>query len=329
MNTIAYCHPFVAPEWIAAHGLAPRWVRPRAPEQCTWFGAGRAVCPYAGALTDAALSGREPQPLVMTTTCDQSRYAAALIEHQGGPPVFLMNVPSTWQNAAAGKLYLDELRRLGRFLVRHGGRSPSDEFLATTMARYQRARAAMHEARASLSGWQFAAALAEVRSASRLPRLTASEASRNDGRPSVPLAMVGGPLLEKHLAIFDWVEQAGARVVLDATESGERTLPALFDEERTRQDPLAELARAYFDSIPDVFRRPNHELYRWLGRELVARGARGILFHRYVWCDLWHAELARLKSWSPVPVVEIDACDDGDSRDRASGRIEALLEMLQ
>ena len=56
---------------------------------------------------------------------------------------------------------------------------------------------------------------------------------------------------------------------------------------------------------------------------------RGVLFHRYVWCDLWHAELARMKEWSPVPVVEMDACDDGDSRDRVSGRIEALLEMLR
>ena len=29
MNTIAYCQPFVPPEWIAAHGLRPQWLRPQ------------------------------------------------------------------------------------------------------------------------------------------------------------------------------------------------------------------------------------------------------------------------------------------------------------
>jgi hypothetical protein len=82
-------------------------------------------------------------------------------------------------------------------------------------------------------------------------------------------------------------------------------------------------------TIPDVRRRPNHGFYTWLGQELAARKVRGILFHRYVWCDLWRAELARLKQWSPAPVVEIDACDGGDPRDQPSARIEALMEMLQ
>ena len=59
--------------------------------------------------------------------------------------------------------------------------------------------------------------------------------------------------------------------------------------------------------IPDAFRRPDSGLFDWLGRELAARQVRGIIFRRYVWCDLWHAELQRLKKWSPVPVLEIDA----------------------
>jgi len=142
------------------------------------------------------------------------------------------------------------------------------------------------------------------------------------------LAIVGGPLLEKDYAIFDLVEQAGGRLVLDATEGGERTLPAVFERERLKKNPLDELARAYFGTIPDVFRRPNDTLYEWLGEELAAREVRGILLHRYVWCDIWHAELARLKAWSSVPVLEIDECDDDASLGRTAGRIEAFLEML-
>ena len=85
-----------------------------------------------------------------------------------------------------------------------------------------------------------------------------------------------------------------------------------------------------FGAIPDVFRRPNDPLYTWLGREMTARHVRGILLRRYVWCDLWHAELHRLQTWSPVPLVEIDVADDELSvTSRTEGRIEALVEMLQ
>ena len=58
--------------------------------------------------------------------------------------------------------------------------------------------------------------------------------------------------------------------------------------------------------------------------------ARESLFRRYVWCDLWHAELQRMKEWSPVPVLEIDVgCGDHGAWSRLRGRIEAFLEVLR
>jgi len=107
-------------------------------------------------------------------------------------------------------------------------------------------------------------------------------------------------------------------------------LPAALDAGRLQEDPLAELVRVYFDAIGDHFRRPNDALYRWLDREIAARQVRGILFRRYVWCDLWHAESARLKERSPVPVLEIDVGDgDHSTLSRTTARIEAFLEMRQ
>ena len=74
----------------------------------------------------------------------------------------------------------------------------------------------------------------------------------------IPLAILGGPLLETDCEFFDLVERAGGRIVLDATEHGQRTLPRPFDPARVAAEPLEELADAYFDGIPDAFRRPEH-----------------------------------------------------------------------
>jgi benzoyl-CoA reductase/2-hydroxyglutaryl-CoA dehydratase subunit BcrC/BadD/HgdB len=249
------------------------------------------------------------------------------VDSRGCLPVFLMNVPSTWQAPAARQIYRDELKRLGRFLERLGGKAPSHQGLAQTMLAYDKARAALRRAQPLLSGRPLAEAVAGLRGS-----LTAISSPKAVPRQAagIPLAVVGGPLPAEDYGLFDLVERAGGRVVLDGTDGGERTLPAPFDHRRVAQDPLEELTDAYFLRMPDVFRRPNDGLYDWLGRHLAARNVRGILFRRYVWCDLWHGELHRLKAWSPVPVLEIDVGhDDQSAAGRTLARIEAFLEMLR
>ena len=49
MNAVGYSSPFVPAEWIAAHGLRPERLRLHPSERLT-----RGICPYAGALLDAA-----------------------------------------------------------------------------------------------------------------------------------------------------------------------------------------------------------------------------------------------------------------------------------
>jgi len=325
MKAIAYCSPFVPAEWIAAHGLRPHWLRLDIVSGRPSLAVTRGICPYAGSLIDAALSGIDACALVLTTVCDQMRYAAAVIERRGSCPVFLMNVPSTWQTADVRKLYLDELRRLGRWLVQLGGKTPDNEELSLFMLVYDRMRLAVRAAHGSMSARQFAEAIAQTRDSATIPFDLESGATLAYG---IPLAVLGGPLLKTDYALFDMIEQAGGRVALDATEGGERTLPRPFNPINITVKPLQELAAAYFDGIPDVFRRPNNGLYEWLGRELAARQVRGIIFRRYVWCDLWHAELHRLKQWSPAPVLEIDG-DDANAPNRVQGRIEAFMEMLR
>ena len=144
----------------------------------------------------------------------------------------------------------------------------------------------------------------------------------------MPLAIVGGPLPAGHYELFDAVERFGGRIVLNATEGGELTLPAALDRPRVSDDPLAALVGAYFGAIPHAMRRPNDGLYDWLRRELAGRGVRGILFNRCLWCDLWHGELGRLREWAGVPVLDMDVADEDVDFGRQAGRVKAFLEMF-
>jgi benzoyl-CoA reductase/2-hydroxyglutaryl-CoA dehydratase subunit BcrC/BadD/HgdB len=350
MASIAYCNPFIPPEWIAAHGLKPHWLQPEkvtatfcrnGPEGAShrrWlspFPAQRGVCPAAAALADAILQNPSDAAVALTTTCDQLRYAAALLEHQGAIPVFLMHVPRSWQTPSARSFYCDELRRLGRFLVQHGGTEPTANRLRETMLRYDRARADLHGRRETMSPLDFFRAVIAVRGdISRLAAADTAAPESSKAQAAVPaaakrnLALLGGPLPADVGQLFRIIKRAGGRIVLDATESGERTLPPPFDADRLGANPLEELARAYFDEIPDVFRRPNDRLYIWLRQQIAERKITGLLVRRYVWCDLWHAELPRLAQELALPVLDWDVADDDPGANaRFTGRLEAFLEM--
>jgi benzoyl-CoA reductase/2-hydroxyglutaryl-CoA dehydratase subunit BcrC/BadD/HgdB len=335
MKRVAYVNPLVPPEWIAAHGLKPRWQLPELAEDPRDCNAARGICPFAATVVAGARNRPDVAALVLTTTCDQMRHAAALVERIG-LPVFLMHVPATWQTASSHGLYREELLRLGRFLVRLGGTAPNAASLARVMRGYEDARRRVLSQQENLPARQFAAMLAQVRGCpvpgnGHLGKTRPSLEPRQRHGPEggIPLALVGGPLLKKDYSLFDAIEAAGGRVVLDATEGGQRTLPAPFDLCRIETDPLQALADAYFGGIPDVFRCPNTRLHEWLAEELPRRGVRGILFRRYLWCDLWHAELHTLRQRSPVPVLDLDAApDDQPAANRALGRLEALLEVI-
>jgi benzoyl-CoA reductase/2-hydroxyglutaryl-CoA dehydratase subunit BcrC/BadD/HgdB len=287
------------------------------------------VCPFVRSFISEVMRNKDARGVVVTTVCDQMRRAFDILERKCELPAFLMNVPNTWQHLESQKLYIDELKRLGRFMVRLGGQSPSNDALAKIMLEYDAARATVLAAREYLSGRQYAEAIAAFGRDGpnhTINRVTSTEPQTN----GVPLAIVGGPLMRQDFALFDIIEQSGGRIVLDATETGERGMCGPFDRRRLHDDPLLELTDAYFGGIHDASRRPNSELYKWLQRELASRKVQGIIFHRYLWCDIWHAELRCLKDWSNLPVLDIDTAGDNETDEyRTANRIRAFLEMLQ
>jgi len=328
MKRVIYSCPYVPAEWIAAHGLQPSRIIPDPTKSASLIGPVEGLCPYVRAFLNEAINDKQACGVIMTTLCDQMRRGFDVLIRRCDAASFLMNVPSTWQNLAAQNLYVDELRRLGRFLVGLGGKSPTPAGLAEVMLEYDAVRASIRASRAYLSARQYAEAIAAFGRdgpdgiANYLP----GSALLNSG---VPLAIVGGPLMWSDFDIYDVVERSGGRIVLDATETGERGMCGPFDRRRIREDPLAELANAYFGGIQDASRRPNSELYRWLAHELAARAVRGIICRRYVWCDTWHAELQRLKEWTDLPVLDIDVAGNTEiERQRWQNRIRAFLETL-
>jgi benzoyl-CoA reductase/2-hydroxyglutaryl-CoA dehydratase subunit BcrC/BadD/HgdB len=333
MNAVAYCHPFVPPEWIAAHGLRPLWL-PCAAGDGPAGPVRRGVCPVAAARLDELAGPLPAEAVVLTTTCDQIRYAAAVVQHLGKLPLFLMHVPRTWQTAAMRAYYRSELERLGRFLVACGGRSPDDDAVSRTMLQYDEARLPLRSGHDAVPASAYAQAINAVRgdlsSVAGTLRVPSAPTYFTDRKPSVRLALVGGPMSQGDYQWLAAFEDRGVCFVLDATESGERTLPAPIDRDRLRADPLEELVRIYFDFVPDVFQRPNDRMFAWLRQQIAARDVQAIVVRRFVWCDQWHGEVQRLREEIGVPVLEWEGvADDTRGRAGAAGRIEAFLEMLR
>jgi len=291
----------VPPELIEAcgfeaHRLAPR-ADPRAGEGAL-YAAG--VCPFVRAWIAQAPRVDGAAAVVAGSECDQMRRGADILARRAPLPVFLLNVPATWQTEAARRYYRDELRRLAAFLEAAGGVFPSGDALAARMAAAERRRAR--------------------------ERAAAAEAA---SRPAagVPIALVGGPLLQEDAALFGLVAACGGRVAVNGLDGGERTAPRAFDPRAARRNPIEELADAYFDGVPDAFRRPDDGLHAWIGRALARHGARGLIMVRYVWCDTWHAETGRLRDELRVPVLELDLNDEVPLA-RYATRVQAFLEML-
>ena len=326
MKTVVYSCPFVPAEWIAAHGFRPSRILPGPADALASSGASAGVCPYAGAFLHALARDGEAEAAVLTTVCDQMRRGFEQAQHEAHRPAFLLNVPSTWQTATAQQIYISEVQRLGRFLVRLGGKEPSAAELASVMADYDISRSLLRKARARLAPRRFSEAIAQYHREGTVDMPSSDDSQTPLG---VPVALIGGPLMSHHFPIFDLIESAGGSIVLDATESGERTMPAPLNRRRLSDDPFASMVDAYFGRIPDAFRRPNDQLYDWLKREIVARGVRGIILRHYTWCDKWHAELQRMKEWSSVPVLGISAGADELADGHTASRIESFLEMLK
>jgi len=293
MNRILYSSPYIPPQWIEAHCLEPYFAKPSngCAHECVARVEG--LCEFSKAWVSEALADDRVEGIVLALTCDQMRRVYEVLCEYAPVPCFLFNVPATWQTVQSRQLYRDELQRLGRFLLDLGGRSPSKEILAERML---------------TSGIQM-------------------DPSRElKQRRKIPLALAGPHETVVDPLILEAVAQADAGIVLGCSPH----ICTTFDRRAVRQDPFSELADACFDAIQDIFQRPNSGFYRKLDHDFKQTPVKGIIVRRYLWCDLWHAEMHRLKQFSPVPVLDLEIGGKPmDDRHRLTMRIQSFMEMVQ
>lgn len=284
---------YIPEQWIAAHGSVPSLLRPSGARIHPSVARLEGLCPYARAWVSDAIADETSRGIVMAFTCDQMRRSFEIVCAHARVPCFLFNIPVTWRTAGARRLFADELKRLGLFLVRLGGAAPSPEKLAHHLS---------------------AAAPAE----NHRPDSTAYG--------KTPLALAGPHGREDDALWLKMIEKANGRIAVDCTVPA----PPLFDRRAIGDNPFAALVDASFDAIQDVFQRPNNGLYEKIERDLDGTMVRGLILRRYQWCDGWRAEVYRLKQWSPVPVLDLEIGErvDHDSH-RLAMRIESFMEMVQ
>lgn len=326
---VYYTSPWIPAEWIQAHGLESEGIW-HAQDLGSWpLPLRDGVCPFAHTVRQFA-EARPDSAVIFSTHCDQLRRSFDAAPQNGA--VFLFNLPATWQTPAAEKLFILELQRLSRFLVKLGGRSPSKERLFQIMAEFAQARKHLLAQASTCPGQPFAEALARFHSggadAVSGPKTPAPKAAAPLFTNAIPLALVGGPLPSTHWNLFQAIERAGGSVVLNATETGERCL-GVFPENHSSPEPLPQLARAYLAGCTDVFQRPNTRLYAWLQERLAARKVRGIILWHFLSCDLWRAETQSLRESFGLPLLALDATEQPFGSSRNTGRLEAFLESLR
>jgi benzoyl-CoA reductase/2-hydroxyglutaryl-CoA dehydratase subunit BcrC/BadD/HgdB len=283
------------------------------------------MCSYLGGLLEEIERDGDFSGAVFTTVCDQMRRAPECLPRAKRDRAFLLNVPATWKTGASRMLYLSELKRLGRFLARSGGSSPTSGGLARVMLEYDEKRMSLLSLRDRLTPRRFAEILTNFHATGGVEVEIQNDDNKRSG---ISVALLGGPLTRSAFSLFDVISMTGGHIALDGTETGERTLPRPFSRAKLQDDPLTELADAYFGHIPDTSRRPNAGLYDWLDREIKARAVKGVILVRHLWCDHWHGEVGRLREHLGIPLLELDL-GGAEPVVRNRTRVQAFMEILR
>ena len=310
------------------------------------------TCWVAGSALDQALAG-ELDGLVgmaLAQTCDTVQGLTDLwrrnVPHI---PLFHFGMPLRLDSPSARAYLLTELRLLRERVQALTGRPIPDDALRESIALYNRTRALVRRlyARAAAppaippNGGErggCADLYGLVRAAFQMPKETYNQEAerriqdaggrRQDARQlTAPRVLLVGPALGDPI-LFDVLDQAGARVVGDLFDLGERYFTVDAAE---NSDSLAALADRLLALVPTPTKyHPRHTRADHLLSLVRERSANGVIFARQKFCDphgFDYVQLAQALNQAGVPHLLVEL-EQASQAGQLRTRVEAFVEML-
>jgi benzoyl-CoA reductase subunit C len=305
------------------------------------------TCWVAGSALDQALAGEleDLAGMVLAQTCDTMQGLADLWRRNvPSIPLFYFAMPTRLDGPTSRSYLLAELRSLHGRVEALTGHSVSDGDLRGSIALYNRTRALVRDLYGRAVALDPRGLYARVRAVFQQPKeiFDKGAGSRMQDispsllRSSAPSLFLVGPSLADPI-LFDIIAEAGARVVGDLFDLGERYF-AMDGAEIG--DPLEALADRLL-GLPPVGgtegRCPTptkHHSQRFRAEHLLSlvkeRGASGVVFARQKFCDphgFDYAHLVRMLDEAGVPHLLVEL-EQASQAGQLCTRVEAFVEML-
>jgi benzoyl-CoA reductase/2-hydroxyglutaryl-CoA dehydratase subunit BcrC/BadD/HgdB len=336
---IGFLTAYVPEELFHAAGFTPVFVFPTPEDR----GLARAhlpgfTCWVAGSALDQALSGEldDLAGMALSQTCDTMQGLTDLWQRDVlSIPLFHFAMPTRLDGPTSRDYLLAELCSLRERVEALPGRAVSDDDLRSSIAFYNRTRALVRDLYGRAVALDPRETYGIVRDAFRQPKETFSEEAESriqDAAPLLPLSaypalfLVGPSLADSTL--FDIIAEAGARVVGDLFDLGERYFAIDAAEEG---DPLEALADRLLTLVPTPTKyHPQRGRAEHLLSLVKERGARGVVFARQKFCDphgFDYAQMARALDGAGVPHLLVEL-EQASQAGQLRTRVEAFVEML-
>lgn len=273
--------------------------------------------------------------IVVPHTCDALQGLASVLRDflATRQPVLTLYLPRG-RRASDTAFLVDELRRLGGELARVSGKAPTDEELAFEID----AEDAASEAAARIVADRDSIALSDrdffalLRSREYLPPHQFVAIARSvplAERPHAGVRVLLSGIVPEPMAIFDVIEQAGARVVADDLACGSRRDYPRVDD----ADPWRRMARALLAAAPEPTLGPAIEdRVEVVRRRAASSRATGAIVIDPTFCEPELFYLPKLREGlerAGVPLLHLEVELGGALPAQLETRVEAFVETLR
>lgn len=325
MKLIGYTCPYVPIELLSAAGFQPYCLLHGDYElmQQGSLYARIDACPLVRANIAYVLSHAESfAALVGTTGCDMSRRMFDVISEHTDIPVYVLNVPRT-DNP---EMFFDEIDWLVQELTRFSGKDIVTS-IVDEITRWEAARTMLRkldEKRAAatslISTAHFHTPAQSLYKGDVKKVLTSRVPEHGSNKPRVFL--IGSELSYESTNFLNLLEE-DVRIVGDDVCGLSRSLHVHVNEKT-----LDGIKRAYYDQPLCIYRRPNHQFYRYVSEQLEKRACDGVIGFTLDYCDAYEFEMQKMQETFGLPLLRIRTDYAAEKTSQMKTRVAAFGELL-